>query len=136
MLRAWLGIDHTEREIVVRTRLRARLPSLYDGDAENALMYIGHLLGVQPEPGHRDVLREGDAEDLAAGTRAAFCDWTRRLAKQAPVVVAIEGLHEADVATCEMLEDLLALSDRAPVMIVTSSRPIATRPRGSSVRTR
>jgi len=123
MIRAWLGIDHTEREIVVRTRLRARLPSLYDGDAENALMYIGHLLGVQPEPGHRDVLREGDAEDLAAGTRAAFCDWTRRLAKQAPVVVAIEGLHEADVATCEMLEDLLALTDRAPVMIVMSSRP-------------
>jgi class 3 adenylate cyclase len=123
MIRAWLGIDHTEREIVVRTRLRARLPSLYDGDAENALMYIGHLLGVQPEAGHRDVLREGDAEHLAAGTRAAFCDWTLRLSKQAPVVVAIEGLHEADVATCEMLEDLLDLTDRAPVMIVMSARP-------------
>ena len=86
-------------------------------------MYIGHLLGVQPEPGHRDVLREGDAEDLAAGTRAAFCDWTLRLAQQAPVVVAIEGLHEADVATCQMLEDLLELTDKAPVMVVMSSRP-------------
>jgi hypothetical protein len=123
MLRAWLGIDHTEREIVVRTRLRARLPALYDDDAGDALMYIGHLLGVQPEPGHRDILREGDAEGLAAATRAAFCDWTLRLARKAPVVVAIEGLHEADVATCEMLEDLLDLTDRAPVMIVMTSRP-------------
>ena len=123
MLRAWLGIDHTEREIVVRTRLRARLPALYDGDPGKALMFIGHLLGVQPEPEHRDVLREGDAEGLAAGTRAAFCDWAMRLSGQAPVVVAIEGLHEADVATCEMLEDLLELTDRAPVMIVMSARP-------------
>ena len=123
MIRAWLGIDHTEREIVVRTRLRARLPALYDGDADDALMYIGHLLSVQPEPDHRDLLREGDAEDLAAGTRAAFCDWTLRLARQAPVVVAIEGLHEADVATCQMLEDLLELTDRAPVMVAMSSRP-------------
>ena len=123
MIRAWLGIDHTEREIVVRTRLRARLPALYDGDAEDALMYIGHLLGVQPEPGHRDALRERDAEGLAASTRAAFCDWTLRLAKQAPAVVAIEGLHEADVATCEMLEELLELTDQAPVMIVMTARP-------------
>jgi len=123
MIRAWLGIDHTEREIVVRTRLRARLPALYDGDAEDALMYIGHLLGVQPEPGHRDALREGDAEGLAASTRAAFCDWTLRLAKQAPAVVAIEGLHEADVATCEMLEELLELTDQAPVMVVMTARP-------------
>jgi class 3 adenylate cyclase len=123
MLRAWLGIDHTEREIVVRTRLRARLPAVYDGDPGEALMFIGHLLGVQPEPGHRDVLREGDPEGLAAGTRAAFCDWASRLSKQAPVVIAIEGLHEADVATCEMLEDLLELTDRAPVMIVMSARP-------------
>jgi class 3 adenylate cyclase len=123
MLRAWLGIDHTEREIVVRTRLRARLPALYDGDPGDALMFIGHLLGVQPEPGHRDVLRGGDAEGLAAGTRAAFCDWAQRLSREAPVVVAIEGLHEADVATCEMLEDLLELTDRAPVMIVMSARP-------------
>jgi len=123
MIRAWLGIDHTEREIVVRTRLRARLPALYDGDADNALMYIGHLLSVQPEPDHRDLLREGDADDLAAGTRSAFCDWTLRLAHQSPVVVAIEGLHEADVATCQMLEDLLELTDKAPVMVVMSSRP-------------
>ena len=123
MIRTWLGIDHAEREIVVRTRLRARLPALYDGDADEALMYIGHLLGVQPESEHRDILRGGDAEGLAASTRAAFCGWTLRLAKQAPVVVAIEGLHEADVATCEMLEDLLDLTDRAPVMVVMSSRP-------------
>ena len=123
MLRAWLGIDHTEREIVVRTRLRARLPALYDGDPGDALMFIGHLLGVQPEPGHRDVLREGDAESLAASTRAAFCDWVLRLSKQEPAVIAIEGLHEADVATCEMLEDLLELTDRAPVMVAMSARP-------------
>ncbi len=123
MIRAWLGIDHTEREIVVRTRLRARLPALYEGDADEPLMYIGHLLGVQPEAGHRDVLREGDADDLAADTRAAFCDWTLRLAQQTPVVVAIEGLHEADVATCQMLEDLLELTDKAPVMVAMSARP-------------
>ena len=65
------------------------------------------VLGLYVDTGF---MREGDAEDLAAGTRAAFCDWTLRLAHQAPVVVAIEGLHEADVATCQMLEDLLELA--------------------------
>src|SRR5690242_7610278 len=50
MLRTWLGVEHSAREIVVRTRLRARMPALYGDDAAHAVLFLGHLLSVQPDP--------------------------------------------------------------------------------------
>ena len=128
MVRGWLGVDQAEREIVVRTRLRARMLALYDDEAGDALRYVGHLLSVQLDPDDRERLREAAAEDLSAGTRAAVRDLVSRLARQAPVVAAIESLHEADAATCQMLEDLLDVTDHAPVMVVMSARPEADTP--------
>lgn len=124
MVRGWLGVEQAEREIVVRTRLRASVPSLYGDDSvADVLLYIGHLLSLQPDPDGRERLADTSADDLAAGTRGAFCGWISRLANQRPLVVAIESFHEADAATCQMLEDLLTLTDRAPVMVVMSARP-------------
>ena len=123
MMRAWLGVEPADREIVVRMRMRARLPALYDDPPADPLFFLGHLLSVQPDADERERIRDTSADDLSAGIRAAFCEWIMRLAVRAPVAVAIEGLHEADASTCQMLEDLLDLTDRAPVLVVMTSRP-------------
>jgi class 3 adenylate cyclase len=123
MLRTWLGVEQSAREIVVRTRLRARMSALYGDDAADALLFLGHLLSVQPDRDGLERLRDRTAHELMAETRSAFCGWIERLADAQPLVVAIEGFHEADDTTCQMLEDLLELTDRAPVMLVLSARP-------------
>jgi class 3 adenylate cyclase len=123
MFRGWLGVEPAEREIVVRTRLRARISSLYgDGGAEG-LPFIAHLLSVELEPAERERLHGLAPEELAARIRAAYCGWLDRLAVDGPVVVAIEDLHDGDAASSQLLEEILELTDRAPVMIVVSARP-------------
>ena len=123
MIRGWLGVEPAEREIVVRTRLRARLTSLYGDEPAGGLPFIAHLLAVELEPAEREQLHGLAPDELAAGIRAAYCGWLDRLAVERPVVVAIEDLHDGDAASSHLLEDILELTDRAPVMIVVSARP-------------
>ncbi len=123
MIRGWLGVEPAEREIVVRTRLRARLTSLYGDEPAGGLPFIAHLLAVELEPAEREQLNGLAPDELAAGIRAAYCGWLDRLAVERPVVVAIEDLHDGDAASSHLLEEILELTDRAPVMIVVSARP-------------
>jgi class 3 adenylate cyclase len=121
MLRTWLEVEEGEREIVVRTRLLARLSSSARG-SDDVLPYLGHLLGVQLEPVTRDRLGGVPGDELAARLRAAFCTWIERLSEEAPVVLAIEDLHGADEATGALLPDLVALTDTAPVTLAITAR--------------
>lgn len=122
MIRGWLGVEPAEREIVVRTRLRARLASLYGDEPTQGLPFIAHLLGVELEPAEHEQLLGLAPDELAAGIRAAYCGWLDRLAVHGPVVVAIEDLHDGDAASSHLLEQILELTDRAPLMIVVSAR--------------
>ena len=45
------------------------------------------------------------------------------LARQGPVVVALEDVHWADPSTRELAEDLLELADQLPLLIVATLRP-------------
>jgi len=123
MLRGWLGVEPAEREIVVRTRLRARMSSLQGDKLADGLPFIAHLLAVELEPAEREQLHGLPPDELAAGIRAAYCGWLDRLAVERPVVVAIEDLHDGDTASGHLLQEILELTDRAPVMIVVSARP-------------
>ena len=87
------------------------------------LPFIAHLLAVELEPAEREQLNGLAPDELAAGIRAAYCGWLDRLAVERPVVVAIEDLHDGDAASSHLLEEILELTDRAPVMIVVSARP-------------
>ena len=123
MMRAWLGVEPADREIVVRMGVRARLPRC---TTTRPLTRCSSSATCSPSsrmPTKGERIRDTSADDLSAGIRAAFCEWIMRLAVRAPVAVAIEGLHEADASTCQMLEDLLDLTDRAPVLVVMTSRP-------------
>ena len=57
MMRAWLGVEPADREIVVRMRMRARLPALYDDPPADPLFFLGHLLSVQPDADERERIR-------------------------------------------------------------------------------
>ena len=102
MIRGWLGVEPAEREIVVRTRLRARLTSLYGDEPAGGLPFIAHLLAVELEPAEREQLNGLAPDELAAGIRAAYCGWLDRLAVERPVVVATRTCTTATprAATC------------------------------------
>lgn len=122
MLRSWLEVDETAAEIVVRTRLRARLVETV-GDRIDAVMpYLGHLLGTKQTSADAATIQDLPPVDLAERVRAAFREWITCTARTVPVVVVIEDMHVADPATCHTAETLLSVTDEAPLLLAVTMR--------------
>jgi class 3 adenylate cyclase len=123
MLREWLGVAEADAEVAVRTRLRARMKAALGGRVDEVLPYLGLLLGVRLEREVEEDLRQTQADVLARHLRAAYRLWVEALAASRPVVIAVDDLHWADPSTRELAEDLLELTDRAPILLVAAFRP-------------
>ncbi|MDQ3163100.1 MAG: AAA family ATPase, partial [Actinomycetota bacterium] len=123
MLRGWVGSEEGEPELSVRTKLRAKLGLLPASELSNVLPYLSRLLFLKPEPDEEEErMRSLAPEELAGEIRRAYRTWLESLARQGPVVVAIEDVHWADPSTRELAEDLLELADLAPVLLVATFR--------------
>jgi predicted ATPase len=109
-LLGWLGADVGEAEIAVRTKARAKLGALFGAELDELLPSLGRLLR----------LRIDASEDAgsAEGIRKAYISWLEALARQRPVVVALEDVHWADTQTRELAEAVLALAERMPIALV------------------
>lgn len=119
MLRRWLGAEEGEPAIAVRTKLRARLGARIP----TALPGLARLLGAGLDPAEATRLAQLPPESLAAELRRAYAAWLESLWQDGPVVVAIEDVHWADPQTRELAEELLALTDRAAVLVALTLRP-------------
>jgi class 3 adenylate cyclase len=122
MLRKWIGAEAGQAELVVRTKLRATLALLPASETEAVLPYLARLLGVTVEAGEDERLRRLLPEELASEIRKAYRIWLTALASRGPLVVAIEDLHWADVATRELAEDVLELADSLPILFIGTLR--------------
>jgi class 3 adenylate cyclase len=118
-LRRWLEVGEEDAELAVRARLRARLEALLGGLADEALPPLAQLLALRPEPG-REVLSAEALRSRIAAASVALCE---ALAATSPVAIAVEDVQWLDPASRELLEALLALTDRAPVLVVLTLRP-------------
>jgi class 3 adenylate cyclase len=123
ILSAWLGVVEGEAEIVIRTRLRARMHPLLGSRMEEILPFLGRLLSIKLDAQVEDQLHETSPPVLARHIRAAYRLWVETLAADKPLILAVDDLQWADASTREMAEDLLPLTDRAPVLLVSGFRP-------------
>jgi DNA-binding SARP family transcriptional activator len=117
-LRRWLGVDSGDAEIVLRTRARARLPPLLGPHAQTLLPALGRLIGIDLGE-HADAQR-GDL--VTVQTSRSYRAWVEALTRHSPVVLAIEDLQWADASTRELAEDLMGLTDEAPLLLVSTLR--------------
>jgi class 3 adenylate cyclase len=122
MLRDWLGVAAGEAEVAVRTRLRARMTTCLGDRLPDVLPYLGRLLSLKLEAEAEERLRDFSTEELSRRIRSAYRTWIESLATQRPVVVAVEDLQWADRSTRELAEDLLEITDMAPLMLATTFR--------------
>jgi class 3 adenylate cyclase len=122
MLRSWIGIDEGEPELSVRTKLRAKLGLLPMAELADVLPYLARLLSVRLDPESDENLRGLAPDTLAAEIRRAYKHWLVSIARERPVVVAIEDLHWADPPTCDLAEELLDLVDLTPLLVAATSR--------------
>jgi predicted ATPase len=108
-LLGWLGAEIGEPEIGVRTKARARLGALLGKELDAVLPELGRLLRLR--------IDAPEEPERANGSQAAYVRWLEALARERPVIVALEDVHWADEATRELAEAVLDLTERAPVTL-------------------
>jgi len=122
MLRGWIGVEEGDAELSVRTKLRAKLGLLPASQLPDVLPYLERMLSLKLDPADDDRLRRLAPDALGAEIRRAYQEWITSLTRQGPVVVAVEDVHWADVASRALAESLLELADRSPALLVATSR--------------
>jgi ABC-type oligopeptide transport system substrate-binding subunit/class 3 adenylate cyclase len=117
-----LGLSDGDPEVRVRAALKRRLNDLFAGKDIEVLPYLAQLLGVKLEGELAEQVAMLDGETLKRQTLLSICQYFQRMAEKQPSVAVFEDLHWADPSSLEALEELLAVTDRAPLMLVLLSR--------------
>ncbi|HEX9299886.1 MAG TPA: ABC transporter substrate-binding protein, partial [Actinomycetota bacterium] len=123
LLRSWLGVLADEPELRVRVTLRRQIGRLFGDRAIEYYPYLGAMLGLTLEPEAHARLAELSPEAAQYRTFEVIRALFARLAEEGPIVAAFEDLHWADATSLQLLEGLLADTERSALLLVLTLRP-------------
>jgi len=123
MLRGLVGVAADAPPVAARDALRERVRALCGDRAEEVYPYLGRMLSLPLEEDAQARLRGLDAEGLRVLTFRAAEMLIEHAARQRPLVVVYEDLHWADPTSLALLEQVLATTDRVPLLFVCVLRP-------------
>jgi len=123
VLRGLLSMSVEDPLIAVRDALRQLVQTLCPDHLDDVYPYLGRLMSLPLEDEVEAVLRDLEGEQLKVGTFRAMETLIEYAASDRPLVLVCEDLHWADPTSIELLEHLLALTDRAPLLFICVFRP-------------
>jgi class 3 adenylate cyclase/predicted ATPase len=118
MFKEWRGGEGNAPSVPVD-----RLNDLLGADADEVQPFLAPVLGLPIEGAGADRLAGLSPEALQHGTVAAVRLLLGRLADAGPLILALDDLHWADASSLALTEQLLSMTDEAPVLIVLAARP-------------
>ena len=123
VLRGLMGVTAEDTSDTIRDALRDHVRSLCPDRYETVYPYLGRLMAMPLTAGEEATPH--DLEDVRpkSGTFRAVESLLEGAAHQCPTVVVCEDLHWASPTSVELLEQLLALADRAPLLLICVFRP-------------
>jgi predicted ATPase len=104
---------------VLSVRVRALCPQGFDA----VYPQLARLLSLPLTPGEAAALRGLDAESLKAVTFRAVEMLVESMARQGTLLIVCEDLQWADSTSIALLEHLMPLTDRVPLLLVCVFRP-------------
>jgi adenylate cyclase len=90
--------------------------------AATAVPFFGRLLGL---PGVSEQVAGLEPEAFRRGLHAAFATTLVALAKEGPLVLALEDVHWLDGSSADLTRELAQLCERAPLALYLIARPEA-----------
>ena len=123
VLRGLLDVTVEDAQQQVIQKLGERVSALCGESSQNVFPFLARLLSLPVNNEMQSALRDLDGQQLKARTFAAIETLFLHAATQRPLVLVLEDLHWADATSAELLERLLSLSDRAPVLFLCLFRP-------------
>ena len=103
--------------------LREQIAGLLPGRASETAPFIATLLGIEPTGEDRERVRYLQPPQLRGQIFKAAADLFEALASACPLLVVFEDIHWIDPSSLDLLEELMALTDRMPLMLLAVLRP-------------
>lgn len=122
LLRGWAAIAEDDAEGDALAKLERAL-AILGPDAGEALPFVATLLGLRP-PGDaaaRIAAMDGDAVEKLV--TKSLRDVLEAIARSRPAIVVLEDVHWADRSSVNLLESVLGLALRAPILFCLVMRP-------------
>ena len=123
VLRALLGVTMDTPPAITDHALRAHVRALDAERFEASYAYLGRLLALPLPPDAQAMIAQMDAGNLQSGIFYAVERFLESAAQRQPLVIVCEDLHWADPTSLALLERLLALTDRVPLLFICVFRP-------------
>jgi class 3 adenylate cyclase/tetratricopeptide (TPR) repeat protein len=123
ILRDFADITEEDEEKAAWSKLESSIIRLHGEKADEILPYLASLLGLQIREPFLEKVQYLEAEDLGRQVYLASPRFFEKLAKEKPLLLVFEDLHWMDDASARLLEHLLELINRAPILIIGLSRP-------------
>ena len=124
VMRGALNVFESDSDTERWAKLRRRVDELLPGDlGEDVLPYLAHFLNLPLHGALAERVAYLEGEALQRQVIRAVAVFIEKLAQQRPTVLMFDDLHWADSASLALLERLLALPDRAALLIGLLYRP-------------
>jgi len=122
-LRGLLGLDSYAPPEAAADALRERVHALCSDCADQVHPFLARLMSLSLTASAEARLRGVEGEGLQVLTFRAVETLVECAAQREPLVFACEDLHWADPTSLALLEHLLPLTDRVPLLVICVFRP-------------
>ena len=124
VIRSALSLFESDSDVERWAKLHRAVGELLPGDlGDDVLPYLAHFLNLPLEGNLAERVAYLEGEALQRQVIRAVAVFVERLAQQKPLVLMFDDLHWADSASLALIERLLALPDRAALLIGLLYRP-------------
>lgn len=113
-----LGLSDGAPEVRIKVALRKRVEALFGQEAGENWPYLAHLFGMKLDEQEEDYLQSLDSESRRYQTKVVLRRYFECIADAGPLGLVLEDLHWADPSSLDVLEELLELSDHAPILML------------------
>jgi class 3 adenylate cyclase/tetratricopeptide (TPR) repeat protein len=122
ILRQYAGITEHDGEQQAWDKLTRSVRDLLDGDAEEVLPALASLLGMELKEELAQAVRHFDSEAMARRIYLAARRFFEGAAQRKGLILVLEDFHWIDESSALLVEHLLPLVERAPLLICCASR--------------
>ncbi len=122
LLRRWVGIEEKDDDETANAKLAQTL-SLLPLDAGEIHPFVAPLMGLRLSGAHRKRVHGIEGDALENLIRRAVGDLLRAAASAAPRVFVMEDMHWADQSSLELVQSVIPLTLRHPVIVIAMMRP-------------
>ena len=118
----YAGITEDDSETEAWQKLESRISSLFAEETSEILPYLASFIGMDVKGEYAEGLKYLDGKSMGSQIYLTSRRFFERLARVQPLVLVFEDLHWVDESSMLLLEHLLPLVIRVPLLICGISR--------------